>query len=197
MESSDVSTWKQKLRKVNDTPMSKSNSPRKANSPLAPGSQEQFHQSPIPFLHDEQGVTSSTVRHETDVEEQTYKVYEQAKSINHSSDSSQAEDAVEEPKVAPKEDPEMPISHHICEWRSRYLGLSAAFDKLKNELDIALEHQASPDIAEQGSGNASHQDQYNDYGIEGLTIIVHRRCKEDLVLNTDLREEELAYVGEQ
>ncbi|KAM0264781.1 hypothetical protein ACHAQJ_000606 [Trichoderma viride] len=199
IKSSDASTWKQQLKKVGDTLMSRSNSPRKAYSPLASDSQQEYRQSPNIVIHEEEAIASSSTRHETETEEQIFKVYEQVGSTNHNQDSNQEEDAVKEPNMAstaPNEDSEMPISHHICEWRSRYLGLSAAFDKLKNELDIALEHQASPDTAEQGSENASRQDQYNDYGIEGLTIIVHRRCKEDLVLNTDLREEEPVHVGE-
>ncbi|UKZ63638.1 uncharacterized protein TrAtP1_004864 [Trichoderma atroviride] len=98
--------------------------------------------------------------------------------------------------AAPDDDSEMPSSHHICEWRSRYLGLSAAFDKLQSELDIALQQQATADTVGQEPVTASHQNRYNDYDIEGLTIIVHRRSKEDLVLNTDLREEEFSDIGE-
>lgn len=101
------------------------------------------------------------------------------------------------PPVTPNSESEISLSRHVCEWRSRYLGLSDAFDKLKIELDIALEHQASQGIAGGELGGASHQYQYDDYGIEGLTIIVHRRSKEDLVLNTDLREEEPAHGEEQ
>ncbi|KAL7798285.1 hypothetical protein V8C37DRAFT_418672 [Trichoderma ceciliae] len=197
-DSSNFSTWKQQLMKISGTPISRNSSPKKIYSPLAPESLQYSRQSPVAYSHAEAS-SSPTTRHEIETEEQGSKGYEQMESTDYGTDSNRGEDAIKESKMAsniPKDDSEIPISHHICEWRSRYLGLSAAFDKLKNELDIALEHQASPGAAEQESENASRQHQYNDYGIEGLTIIVHRRCKEDLVLNTDLREEEFAHIGE-
>ncbi|KAL6909005.1 hypothetical protein GGI43DRAFT_379832 [Trichoderma evansii] len=199
IESSDVSTWKQQLRKVGDTLLSRSNSPKKASSPLTPGSQLHSPQSPIAFLYNEETIASSTRRYEVEIKEQTSGLHKQMESINDNMENIMAESADTEPKItltAPDEDSEMPISHHICEWRLRYLGLSAAFDKLKSELDIVLQHQANPDTTEQELETASHHDRYNDHGIEGLTIIVHRRCKEDLVLNTDLREEEFTDIGE-
>lgn len=162
IESSDPSTWKQQLRKINDTPTLMSNSPSKEYTLLASGSQRNLNQ---PTL-----------------------------------ERNQAGDVMKEPTippVTPKSDSEISLGRHVCEWRSRYLGLSDAFDKLKIELDIALEHQASQGISGGELGGASHQHQYDDYGIEGLTIIVHRRSKEDLVLNTDLREEEPAQGEEQ
>ncbi|KAL5091899.1 hypothetical protein Trisim1_002294 [Trichoderma cf. simile WF8] len=162
IESSDPSTWKQQLRKINDTPTLMSSSPSKEYTLLASGSQKHLNQS--------------------------------------TAEGNQAGDVLKEPTippVTPNSESEISLSRHVCEWRSRYLGLSDAFDKLKIELDIALEHQASQGIAGGELGGASHQHQYDDYGIEGLTIIVHRRSKEDLVLNTDLREEEPAHGEEQ
>ncbi|KAL6828430.1 hypothetical protein V8C40DRAFT_286404 [Trichoderma camerunense] len=162
IESSDPSTWKQQLRKINDTPALMGNSPSKEYTLLASGSQRDLNQS--------------------------------------TAERNQAGDVMKEPTippVTPNSESEISLSRHVCEWRSRYLGLSDAFDKLKIELDIALEHQASQGIAGGELGGASHQHQYDDYGIEGLTIIVHRRSKEDLVLNTDLREEEPAHGEEQ
>ncbi|KAL6866916.1 hypothetical protein J3F83DRAFT_761442 [Trichoderma novae-zelandiae] len=145
VESSDPSTWKQQLRKLNDTPALRDGSPRKDYTVSSPDIQRHLRQY-------------------------------------------QAEDAVEESKVpsdTPGGDSEMPISHHICEWRTRYLGLSCAFDKLKIELDGALEQQESQRLADE----ESQRHMPSDDGIEGLTIIVHRRFREDLILNTDLREE--------
>lgn len=202
IESSDASTWRQQLRKVGDTLLSRSNSLKKTHSPSTLGSQLHSPQSPAVFLHNERISASSSRRHEVETKERAFGAHKQMGSIDDNMENvveEIAEIAETEPKItltAPDEDPEMPISHHICEWRSRYLGLSTAFDKLKSELDIALQHQSNPDNVEQGLGTASRHDQYNDYGIEGLTIIVHRRYKEDLVLNTDLREEELGDIGE-
>lgn len=199
IESTDVSTWKQQLRKVGDTFLSRSNSPKKAYSPLAPGSQLDSPQSPTAFFHNEETIASSTRRRGVETKEQTPGLHRQMESINDSMENIATENADTEPKInltAPDEDSKVSISHHICEWRSRYLGLSAAFDQLKSELDIALQHQANPDIVEQELDTASYRGRYNDYGIEGLTIIVHRRCREDLVLNTDLRDEEFTDIGE-
>lgn len=196
IESSDVSTWKQQLRKVGDT---RSNSPKKPYSPLAAGSQLHFPQSPTVFLQNEETAASSTRGHEVETQEQTSRALKQKESISDGMENVLAENDNTEPKItltAPDEDSEMLSSHHICEWRSRYLGLSAAFDKLQNELDIALQQQANPDTVGQEPETASHHNRYNDYGIEGLTIILHRRSKEDLVLNTDLREEEFSDIGE-
>lgn len=203
IESSDVSTWRQQLRKVGDTLLSRSNSPKKTHSPSTLGSQLHSPQSPAVLIHNERTAASSTRRHEVETKEQASGAHKQMGSIDNNNMENIlaeiaeiAETAPNMALTAPDEDPEMPIGHHICEWRSRYLGLSTAFDKLKSELDIALQHQSKPDNVEQESGTASRHDQYNDYGIEGLTIIVHRRYREDLVLNTDLREEELADIGE-
>ncbi|KAM0514055.1 hypothetical protein ACHAPE_007145 [Trichoderma viride] len=194
--SSDVSTWKQQLRKVGDT---RSNSAKKPYSPLAAGSQLHSPQSPTVFLQNEETAARPTREYRAETKEQTSRAQKQMGSINDSMESILAENDNTEPNItltAPDDDSEMPSSHHICEWRSRYLGLSAAFDKLQSELDIALQQQVNADTVGQESEMASHHNRYNDYGIEGLTIIVHRRSKEDLVLNTDLREEEFSDIGE-
>ncbi|RFU71972.1 atp synthase subunit delta [Trichoderma arundinaceum] len=202
MASSDFSTWKQQLRKVGNKPVPMNSPSRKTDTSLVFESQKYTPQSSGSVPHEKGGLPNptATTRLKTEAEEQASKEYRQMGSTNYGISSNQAEDAVKESKTAsniPSGDSEMPISHHICEWHSRYLGLSTAFDKLKNELDIALEHQASQSAADRESGNTSRQHQHNDDGIEGLTIIVHRRCKEDLVLNTDLREEEFTRLGEQ
>ncbi|UKZ77351.1 hypothetical protein TrVFT333_005071 [Trichoderma virens FT-333] len=201
IESSDPSTWKQQLRKINDTPAWMDSSPGKEYTLLTSDSGRHLCQSPAAVTLDEEALSNSSAQHNTNDEEQISTGYRWMESTSNVPKSDQAGDDMKEPATPfdiPNSNSEMPISRHTCEWRSRYLGLSAAFDKLKIELDIALEHQASQGVADGETGNASHQHQYNDYdGIEGLTIIVHRRCKEDLVLNTDLREEELARVEEQ
>jgi hypothetical protein len=154
---------------------------------------------PTIFLQHEKTIAKSTKGHVAETKDQTSEAHKQQGSIDDSEENILAENNDTEPDMtltAPEEDSKMPSSHHICEWRSRYLGLSAAFDKLQSELDIVLQQQAGADINRQEPGTASHDNRYNDYGIEGLTIIVHRRSKEDLVLNTDLREEEFSDIGE-
>ncbi|KAL1854342.1 hypothetical protein Daus18300_011528 [Diaporthe australafricana] len=57
------------------------------------------------------------------------------------------------------------VSHdHQCEWKDKYLALEPK--------------------AEDGQG----QQQQADLGLEGLTIVLHMRGKDDLVINTDLRD---------
>ncbi|PHH72487.1 hypothetical protein CDD82_5961 [Ophiocordyceps australis] len=78
---------------------------------------------------------------------------------------------------------------HSCSWRERYMKLSAEVDKWKSELkscDPGEEVMASRrDI---GVGEAiAQQAASDDLGIEGLTIVVHMRHRDDLVINTDLR----------
>lgn len=156
-------------------------------------------QSPTAFLQNEETVTRSTRGYGAETEEQTSRAQKQRESIKDSMESILAENDNTATKItltAPDDDSEMRSSHHICEWRSRYLGLSAAFDKLQSELDVALQQQTNLGTGGKELGTASHNNGYVNYGIEGLTIIVHRRSKEDLVLNTDLREEEFCDIGE-
>lgn len=200
IESSDPSTWKQQLRKVNDTPTLMSNSPSKGYTLLASDSQRYLDQSATAVNPGEGALPSSSILRRSIDEDPTPTGYKGLESTSRVSKRNHAGDVMKDsaiPSVTPNSESEISLSRHVCEWRSRYLGLSDAFDKLKIELDIALEHQASQGIAGGELGGASHQHQYDDYGIEGLTIIVHRRSKEDLVLNTDLREEEPPHVEEQ
>ncbi|PNP54309.1 hypothetical protein THARTR1_05516 [Trichoderma harzianum] len=200
IESSDPSTWKQQLRKINDTPTSMRNSPSKSYTLLASNSQRDLYQSATAVDPDEEALPSSSIPHKSNDKDATPTGYKGLEFTSRASKRNQAGDVMKEPtipSVTPNSNSEISLSRHVCEWRSRYLGLSDSFDKLKSELDIALEQQASQGIAGGELGGASHQHQYDDYGIEGLTIIVHRRSKEDLVLNTDLREEEAAHVEEE
>ncbi|KAL7959832.1 hypothetical protein V8C34DRAFT_313142 [Trichoderma compactum] len=200
IESSEPSTWKQQLRKINDTPKLMSNSPSKRYTLLPPDSQRYLDQPATAVGPGEETLPSSSIPHRSIDEDSTPTGYKGLEFTSRASKRNHAGDVMKDsaiPSVTPNSESEISPSRHVCEWRSRYLGLSDAFDKLKIELDIALEHQASQGIGGGELGGASHQHQYDDYGIEGLTIIVHRRSKEDLVLNTDLREEEAAHVEEQ
>ncbi|OTA06534.1 hypothetical protein A9Z42_0072760 [Trichoderma parareesei] len=155
IESSDPSTWKQQLRKLNDTPASRDGSPKRDHTVSSPDFERRLQQFPAAATNDE-SLPGSKIDNENKMASDT-----------------------------PGGDSEMPISHHVCEWRTRYLGLSSAFDKLKVELDEALEQQESQRVTEE----ESQRHRYDDDGIEGLTIIVHRKFREDLVLNTDLKDD--------
>ncbi|PNY23256.1 Uncharacterized protein TCAP_06796 [Tolypocladium capitatum] len=83
---------------------------------------------------------------------------------------------------------------HYCAWRDRYLDLSAEVEKWKSELsscdgsDEALGEQ--PRRRDKGVGADLGQcGTADNVGIEGLTIVVHMRYKDDLVINTDLKGE--------
>lgn len=54
---------------------------------------------------------------------------------------------------------------HQCDWKEKYL-------ELKPEVEVELGKQGRRD----------------DIGLEGLTIVLHLRGRDDLVINTDLRE---------
>jgi hypothetical protein len=155
IESSDPSTWKQQLRKLNDTPGSRSGSPRKDDTVSSPDFERRLRQFPAAATNDKP-LAGSMIDNENKM----------------ASDTTGG-------------DSELPTSHHVCEWRTRYLGLSSAFDKLKVELDETLEQQENQRVTEEDS----QRHRYDDDGIEGLTIIVHRRFREDLVLNTDLKDD--------
>ncbi|KAL7822160.1 hypothetical protein V8C26DRAFT_418920 [Trichoderma gracile] len=159
IESSDPSTWKQQLRKLNDTPASRDGSPRNDHTVSSPDLERRLRQFQAVDTNDE--------------------------SFSGSPARSKIDSGKKMASGIPDGDSEMPISHHICEWRTRYMGLSSAFDKLKVELDEALEQQESQRLTEE----ASQRHRYDDDGIEGLTIIVHRKFREDLVLNTDLKDD--------
>jgi hypothetical protein len=71
------------------------------------------------------------------------------------------------------------------------MDLSAEVDQLRCELD-SCEEESHPDSNEQRSRDRSRKDkrpvhECDDVGIEGLTVVVHLKGKDDLVINTDLR----------
>lgn len=84
---------------------------------------------------------------------------------------------------------------HQCEWKDKY-------NTLKIEIEDGRQVQDSG-VAEVGHDHqcdwkkkylalesevAADQGQQGDLGLEGLTIVLHMRGKDDLVINTDLRE---------
>ena len=68
---------------------------------------------------------------------------------------------------------------HTCSWRTRYINLSSELALLRSEI--------RPWRSE-GSG-AQDLHRSPEAGIEGLTIVMHMKGKDDLVINTDLTRE--------
>lgn len=69
---------------------------------------------------------------------------------------------------------------HSCHWRDRFMDLSAEVDQLRSELDTC----------EPGETSSAHEEQdheCDDAGIDGLTVVIHLKGRDDLVINTDLR----------
>ncbi|KAK7951735.1 uncharacterized protein PG986_007463 [Apiospora aurea] len=76
--------------------------------------------------------------------------------------------------------------NHECRWKDRYMALTSEIRQLKAEMSTRESfHDADADSArDQGS-----QQQDEDLGIQGLTIVMHLKGKDDLVINTDLTQE--------
>lgn len=87
------------------------------------------------------------------------------------------------------------VGEHHCDWRAKY-------NALKGEVEEGRQVQGSG-VAETGNDHQCDwkerylavkpdvegaQSQRDDIGLEGLTIVLHLRGKDDLVINTDLRE---------
>ena len=81
---------------------------------------------------------------------------------------------------------------HACEWRARCMDLSSEVEQLKSEMgshDVVGhgDDVQRSDQIDAGVGDSTiawgHSD---EFGIEGLTIVLHMRGKDDLVINTDL-----------
>ena len=84
---------------------------------------------------------------------------------------------------------------HSCVWRDLYTDLSLQIQKRESELrscdgsDEALRDE-QPTRRDKGVGaNLSQCSAAGDVGIEGLTIVVHMRYKDDLVISTKLEGE--------
>ncbi|KAF4457503.1 hypothetical protein F53441_553 [Fusarium austroafricanum] len=77
--------------------------------------------------------------------------------------------------------PVMPYNH-MCAWRARYMDLKSQFD----QLGLESGRQSPAKQPEGASTSCSHPN--GDIDIEGLTVVMHLRGKDDLVINTDLRD---------
>lgn len=82
-------------------------------------------------------------------------------------------------------------NEHLCSWRTRYINLSTEHDQLKTELSS---HQSSRQSIKGQSkdakvGTAFPKCESPKIGIEGLTIVMHMKGKDDLVINTDLKQD--------
>ncbi|KAK8056571.1 hypothetical protein PG993_001798 [Apiospora rasikravindrae] len=76
--------------------------------------------------------------------------------------------------------------NHDCRWKDRYMALTSEIRQLKAEMSTRESfHVADADSA-RGQGS---QQQDEDLGIQGLTIVMHLKGKDDLVINTDLTQE--------
>ncbi|KAG8165635.1 hypothetical protein KVR01_004187 [Diaporthe batatas] len=81
---------------------------------------------------------------------------------------------------------------HQCDWKEKYDALRAEVDQAASgAAEAGDDHQcgwrekyAALKKPEDGEG----QGQRDDIGLEGLTIVLHLRGRDDLVINTDLRE---------
>lgn len=75
------------------------------------------------------------------------------------------------------------IGVHSCEWKDKYAILATEIRSLRAELSSrsALQQSVAAVSTEHVAGVNG-----DDLGIEGVTIVMHFRGKEDLVINTDL-----------
>jgi hypothetical protein len=83
---------------------------------------------------------------------------------------------------------------HACEWRARCMDLNSEVEQLKSEMSEMESTQNFEQRSETqmrgyisvGVGDAMAHHERCEFGIEGLTIVLHMRGKDDLVINTDL-----------
>ncbi|KAL2693717.1 hypothetical protein Neosp_000280 [[Neocosmospora] mangrovei] len=81
--------------------------------------------------------------------------------------------------------------NHVCAWRTRYMDLSTEVDQLKSEASFRVVDQATEQQRDQGVDagvGTSFSHKCPDIDIEGLTIVMHMRGKDDLVINTKLKD---------
>ncbi|KAI1310910.1 hypothetical protein F5Y03DRAFT_391904 [Xylaria venustula] len=83
-----------------------------------------------------------------------------------------------EPEIA-KPTPIAPPNHE-CSWKERYLDLTAEIRQLKAELSTRASLKGSDLL---GSAYAQHED---DLDLLEVTIILHFRDRDDIVINTDV-----------
>lgn len=90
---------------------------------------------------------------------------------------------------------------HACEWRARCMDLSSEVEQLKSEQELSEQtshHEHYEQVIEPrtlgridvGVGDALAMHDCDAFGVEGLTIVLHMKGKDDLVINTDLEKGE-------
>ncbi|CAG9998206.1 unnamed protein product [Clonostachys byssicola] len=87
---------------------------------------------------------------------------------------------------------------HACEWRARCMDLNSEVEQLKSEMNSHEDtSQATGSLRvgriDVGVGDALARHECDEFGIEGLTIVLHMRGKDDLVINTDLEKDYSGY----
>ncbi|WYZ40754.1 hypothetical protein EsH8_IV_001095 [Colletotrichum jinshuiense] len=75
--------------------------------------------------------------------------------------------------------------NHACSWKERYLNLTAEVRQLKAEI-VSRERHDTPGLVDVGVN--VNQDNEDELGVEGLTIVMHLKGKDDLIINTDLTQ---------
>lgn len=90
-----------------------------------------------------------------------------------------------------------PNNHHQCSWKTSYMGLAAEMRQLKAELTCrhhpaaksagAASAKLSTSVAHVGVQAGLNGDENS--GIQGLTVVLHLRGKEDLVIHTNLAQD--------
>ncbi|KAK2039902.1 hypothetical protein LZ31DRAFT_558337 [Colletotrichum somersetense] len=74
--------------------------------------------------------------------------------------------------------------NHTCSWKERYLNLTAEVRQLKAEIVSQEQHKAPGRVDIEADDSQSN----NDLGVEGLTIVMHLKGKDDLIINTNLTQ---------
>ncbi|QPH02232.1 hypothetical protein C2857_006440 [Epichloe festucae Fl1] len=72
---------------------------------------------------------------------------------------------------------------HSCRWRNRYLKLR---DEILSSEDMLALYEGSSERKRNGAHHRYEGSAADELGIEALTIVVHMRHQDDLVINTDL-----------
>lgn len=80
-----------------------------------------------------------------------------------------------------KSQPKKTKDPHSCTWRDRFMDLSAEVDQLRNELESCQPSGANSPYT------VPNERECGDAGIDGLTVVIHLKGRDDLVINTDLR----------
>ncbi|KAH7162301.1 hypothetical protein B0J13DRAFT_633247, partial [Dactylonectria estremocensis] len=103
------------------------------------------------------------------------------KTLSHSSSLEETITEIHDPR------PILP-PNHACEWRTRCMVLSTEVDQLKSEADGESGRQdyVGSDV---GVGANLNEHRCPEIRIEGLTIVMHMRGKDDLVINTSLKND--------